>query len=62
MSSRPLVYLDTCVLLKVVKSEREEWVDACLAVLQAFDRREIRIAASTLLLAELNGYRRRRSH
>lgn len=56
----PLVYLDADVYLKVVKAgsqQPEEWVDAAHATLKAADRGDIRVAASTLVLAEVNSYR-----
>jgi predicted nucleic acid-binding protein len=51
-----LVYADACVFLNVIKREEGLWPES-LKVLLAAERGDIRLAASTLLLAELGGWK-----
>lgn len=51
----PLVYIDTCVFVNVIKREPLFWPGA-LKMLLAADRGDIQIIASTLVLAEVASY------
>ncbi|MEU9780755.1 type II toxin-antitoxin system VapC family toxin [Streptomyces phaeochromogenes] len=53
----PLVYVDTCIFINVIRREPALWPDS-LKVLLAAHREDIRLVASTLLLVELNGQKR----
>ena len=53
----PLVYVDACIFLNVIRREPELWPDS-LKILLAAHRGDIRLVASTLLLVELNGEKR----
>lgn len=48
----PLVYVDTCIFLNVIKRETPFWPDA-LKTLLAAGRGDIQLVASTLVLAEV---------
>ncbi|WP_406199605.1 type II toxin-antitoxin system VapC family toxin [Streptomyces sp. NBC_01017] len=53
----PLVYVDSCIFINVIRREATLWPDS-LKVLLAAHRGDIRLVASTLLLVELNGQKR----
>lgn len=53
----PLVYVDSCIFVNVIRREPMLWPDS-LKVLLAAHRGDIRLVASTLLLVELNGQKR----
>ncbi|MFD8571421.1 type II toxin-antitoxin system VapC family toxin [Streptomyces sp. NPDC059639] len=53
----PLVYVDACIFINVIRRETTLWPDS-LKVLLAAHRGDIRLVASTLLLVELNGQKR----
>ncbi|PVD03144.1 type II toxin-antitoxin system VapC family toxin [Streptomyces sp. CS207] len=53
----PLVYVDTCIFINVIRREATLWPES-LKVLMAAHRGDIRLIASTLLLVELNGQKR----
>ncbi|UUN28586.1 PIN domain-containing protein [Streptomyces sp. FIT100] len=53
----PLVYVDSCIFINVIRREAALWPDS-LKVLMAAHRGDIRLVASTLLLVELNGQKR----
>jgi predicted nucleic acid-binding protein len=53
----PLVYVDSCIYINVIRREPTLWPDS-LKVLLAAHRGDIRLVASTLLLVELNGQKR----
>ncbi|GAA4024972.1 hypothetical protein GCM10022247_56780 [Allokutzneria multivorans] len=50
------VYIDTPLVFNVIKRERLLWADS-LKVLRAAERGEIKLVASTLLMAEVIGWR-----
>src|SRR5258705_13311400 len=52
----PLVYVDSCVFLNVIKREPTFWPDS-LKLLLAADRRDIQLVASTLVLVEVGSYK-----
>jgi predicted nucleic acid-binding protein len=54
--SVPRVYVDSCVYLNVIKRESGLWPDS-LKVLLAAERGDIRLIASTLVLAEVASYK-----
>lgn len=53
----PLVYVDACIFINVIRREATLWPDS-MKVLLAAHRGDIRLVASTLLLVELNGQKR----
>ncbi|MEU3494428.1 type II toxin-antitoxin system VapC family toxin [Kitasatospora cineracea] len=53
----PLVYVDACIFVNVIRRESNLWPDS-LKILLAAHRGDIRLVASTLLLVELNGQKR----
>jgi predicted nucleic acid-binding protein len=55
--AEPLVYVDTCVFVNVIRKEPALWPES-LKMLLAAHRGDIRLVASTLLLVELNGQKR----
>ena len=56
MAKPSLVYPDACIFINVIKKEAGLWGES-LKVLLAAERGDIRLAASTFLLAELNGWK-----
>ncbi|GAB3856519.1 hypothetical protein GCM10029963_53030 [Micromonospora andamanensis] len=48
----PLVYIDSCIFLNVIKRETPYWPDS-LKLLLAAERGDIQLVASTLVLAEV---------
>jgi predicted nucleic acid-binding protein len=54
-TSGPKVYVDTCIYINVIKREPGLWPDS-LKVLLAAERGDIRLVASTLLLAEVGSW------
>ncbi|WP_433793288.1 type II toxin-antitoxin system VapC family toxin [Actinoplanes sp. CA-252034] len=54
-ASGPKVYVDTCIYINVIKREPGLWADS-LKVLLAAERGDIRLVASTLLLAEIGSW------
>ncbi|MFJ6541742.1 type II toxin-antitoxin system VapC family toxin [Streptomyces sp. NPDC091385] len=53
----PLVYVDACIFINVIRRESALWADS-MKILLAAHRGDIRLVASTLLLVELNGQKR----
>ena len=55
-SDVPLVYADACIFLEVLQKTHEKWRDS-LKVLEAAQRRDIRLVASRLLAVEVGRFR-----
>ena len=52
----PIVYADTCLFLEVLQRTHGKWRDS-LRVLEAAERRDVRLVASRLLAAEIGRFR-----